>query len=83
MREKYPLLKYELRGQEVESIIPFSNMTKFGVTIRDMNKAVKKATTKEDNMMLIMKGAPERILSRCSKLLINGEEIEFDEEMRD
>lgn len=32
---------------------------------------------KEDrtNRMLIMKGAPERILSRCSTMLINGEEI--------
>lgn len=29
--------------------------------------------------MLIMKGAPERILSRCSKILINGEEKPYDE----
>lgn len=25
-----------------------------------------------------MKGAPERILNRCSKILINGEERDFD-----
>jgi len=28
--------------------------------------------------MLVMKGAPERILNRCSKILINGEEKPFD-----
>ena len=29
--------------------------------------------------MLLMKGAPERILSRCSKILINGEERPYSE----
>lgn len=29
--------------------------------------------------MVIMKGAPERILSRCTKILINGEERDYDE----
>jgi magnesium-transporting ATPase (P-type) len=28
--------------------------------------------------MVIMKGAPERILSRCTKILVNGKEKEFD-----
>src|SRR6218665_423283 len=30
-----------------------------------------------------MKGAPERILERCSTILINGEEKEMDDEWRD
>jgi magnesium-transporting ATPase (P-type) len=29
--------------------------------------------------MIVMKGAPERILSRCSKILINNEEQDFDD----
>jgi sodium/potassium-transporting ATPase subunit alpha len=29
-----------------------------------------------------MKGAPERILSRCSKILVNGEEKPFDDDMK-
>ena len=29
-----------------------------------------------------MKGAPERILSRCSKILVQGEERDFDEDMQ-
>ena len=33
------------------------------------------------NRMVIMKGAPERILSRCSTMLINGEEIKINDEL--
>lgn len=29
--------------------------------------------------MVILKGAPERVLNRCSKILINGEEQVFDD----
>jgi magnesium-transporting ATPase (P-type) len=29
-----------------------------------------------------MKGAPERILNRCTKILIDGQEIEFNEDIR-
>jgi sodium/potassium-transporting ATPase subunit alpha len=29
-----------------------------------------------------MKGAPERILSRCSKILIDGQEVDFDDDYR-
>lgn len=47
--------------------------------VRDMNESVLNPTSVEDGLMLVMKGAPERILSRCSKILINGEERDFDE----
>lgn len=33
--------------------------------------------------MVIMKGAPERILNRCSKILIKGEERDFDDKSRE
>ena len=33
-------------------------------------------------LMVIMKGAPERILSRCSKILVNGKEIPYDKEQQ-
>lgn len=29
--------------------------------------------------MVILKGAPERVLNRCSKILINNEEQPFDD----
>ena len=44
-----------------------------------MNTQIKSATHKKDNLMVVMKGAPERILNRCSKILINSEEREFDD----
>lgn len=47
--------------------------------VRDMNTSVKNPTRKEEGLTLFMKGAPERILSRCSKILINGEELPFEE----
>lgn len=47
-----------------------------------MNEKIKNPLTKNDGLMIIMKGAPERILSRCSKILVNGEEFPFDERAR-
>ncbi|VDO95637.1 unnamed protein product [Soboliphyme baturini] len=32
--------------------------------------------------LLVMKGAPERILARCSKILINGDDLELDDTWR-
>lgn len=47
-----------------------------------MNSSVRNPTRKEDGLMLVMKGAPERILSRCTKILVKGEERDFDEDAR-
>lgn len=33
-------------------------------------------------LMVVMKGAPERILSRCSRILVNGQELEYDLEQQ-
>jgi len=66
----------------VEALIPFSSEIKFNMFIRDMDKGNNNPSSREDNLMVVMKGAPERILSRCSKILIKGEEREFDESAR-
>lgn len=34
------------------------------------------------NLSVFMKGAPERITTRCSKILIGGEEVDFTDELR-
>jgi magnesium-transporting ATPase (P-type) len=47
--------------------------------IRDMNTNVSQPDNKKDNLFIFMKGAPERILSRCTKILINGEEKDYAE----
>jgi sodium/potassium-transporting ATPase subunit alpha len=80
-RAKFPTFSYTSTVDDKlsECFIPFNSEIKFNLYIRDMNKAEKHPKTKEDNLMLIMKGAPERILKRCGKILINGEEREFDQ----
>ena len=37
----------------------------------------------DKHYLLVMKGAPERILDRCSTILINGEEKPLSEDWRD
>jgi sodium/potassium-transporting ATPase subunit alpha len=57
--------------------IPFNSTNKYHVTIHktdDSNNA---------SHLLCMKGAPERILDRCSTILINGQEKTLDKEMKD
>lgn len=81
-RAKYPVVTYEKNEKVIDCLIPFSSEIKFNLYIRDMNKAQPNPSTREDNMMVIMKGAPERILNRCSKVLIKGVEREFDDVAR-
>lgn len=42
-----------------------------------------KAEDPKNPHFLVMKGAPERILDRCSSILINGKEKALDQEMKD
>ena len=37
---------------------------------------------KEGGYLLVMKGAPERILDRCSTILVNGNGVELDQEWK-
>lgn len=43
----------------------------------------KNSTPGETKHLLVMKGAPERILDRCSTIMIQGKEQPLDEEMKD
>jgi len=55
--------------------IPFNSTNKYQVSIHE---------TADGNQayLLVMKGAPERILDRCSTMLLNGKEVELDEKLR-
>jgi magnesium-transporting ATPase (P-type) len=67
-------------GKDQECLIPFSSDIKFNLFIRDMNpKATKQECEQniDNNLCVFMKGAPERILNRCSKILIEGNEVDF------
>lgn len=82
-RKTYPTFSYiAADGNQTEALIPFSSEIKFNMFIRDMNTGNKRPDNKSDNMTVFMKGAPERILSRCNKILVQGEVRDFDEEMQ-
>lgn len=65
-------------------MIPFSSDIKFNLFIRDMKPAARGAEVKDidDNLCVFIKGAPERILGRCSRILLNGEEVNFDDTLK-
>lgn len=52
--------------------IPFSSTTKYQISIHEM----------DGKCLVVMKGAPERILARCSKIFINSKTQELTEEYR-
>jgi len=55
--------------------IPFNSTNKWQLSIHETEES-------DPRYLLVMKGAPERILDRCSTILINGEELEMTEEWR-
>lgn len=57
--------------------IPFNSTNKYQVSIHE------NADPEDKRYLLVMKGAPERILDRCSTIMINGEVLELDEKMQE
>jgi len=57
--------------------IPFNSTNKYQVSIHQQESETDK------RYLLVMKGAPERILDRCSTILLQGEEKPLDDEMKD
>eukprot|EP01129_Flabellula_baltica_P001518 TRINITY_DN1145_c0_g1_i1.p1 TRINITY_DN1145_c0_g1~~TRINITY_DN1145_c0_g1_i1.p1 ORF type:complete len:1074 (+),score=311.27 TRINITY_DN1145_c0_g1_i1:19-3240(+) len=57
--------------------IPFDSANKFQVSV---NLQEKKA--KDKRLVMYMKGAPERILSRCSYIMLDGEEVPLTDKHR-
>merc|ERR1711962_370950 len=57
--------------------IPFNSTNKYQVSIHETEDET------DPRYLLVMKGAPERILDRCSTILINGEERPLDKEQTD
>lgn len=69
-------------GKDTECLIPFSSDIKFNAFIRDMTNNQDTTGGLNDNLCVFMKGAPERILKRCSKILVEGQEVDFTEDLR-
>jgi len=66
-RGKFPTHIYTDNNKQIETMIPFSSDIKFNLFIRDMS-----ADKGKGNLTVYMKGAPERIITRCSRILQNG-----------
>merc|ERR1719498_2159591 len=82
-RGKYPVHVFKsAAGKETEAKIPFNSDWKFNLFIRDMAPGNTNPSTADENLTLYMKGAPERMIARCSKVLINGQEVDFTDDLR-
>jgi sodium/potassium-transporting ATPase subunit alpha len=55
--------------------VPFNSTNKYQVSIHDLEGSGR--------YLLVMKGAPERILDRCSTILLDGQELEMTADWRD
>ncbi|XP_077115952.1 potassium-transporting ATPase alpha chain 2-like [Ranitomeya variabilis] len=57
--------------------IPFNSSNKYQVSIHIPENPAEKG------YLLVMKGAPERILDRCSTIMIGGQELPLEDEMKE
>ena len=70
------VMAYRGRNKKVCEI-PFNSTNKFQVSIHETED-------KNDNRhLLVMKGAPERIVDRCSTIVIDGKELPMTQEWKD
>ncbi|XP_072513139.1 sodium/potassium-transporting ATPase subunit alpha-1-like isoform X1 [Salminus brasiliensis] len=68
----------DMRDKHVKvAEIPFNSTNKYQLSIH------KNPNSSETKHLLLMKGAPERILDRCSTILLQGKEEPLDDEMKD
>ena len=54
--------------------IPFNSTNKYQVSVHEI--------TDDPRYLLVMKGAPERILDRCSTITIDDKELPLDDELK-
>lgn len=58
--------------------IPFNSTNKYQVSIHEIPNA-NDPDKQRIHYLLVMKGAPERILERCSTIFIDGQEIQMND----
>merc|ERR1712020_866960 len=68
------VMEYRQKNKKVCEI-PFNSTNKYQVSIHE--------TDGKEGYRLVMKGAPERILDRCSTILVNGKEEPLTDEWKD
>lgn len=74
-QEKKDVVEYRQENQKVKEI-PFNSKNKYQLSIHKQQN--------DDNLpfLLVMKGAPERIVSRCQTIFLHGQEVPFTTELR-
>merc|ERR1712038_48379 len=70
------VMEYRARNKKICEI-PFNSTNKFQVSIHETSDPSDKRA------LLVMKGAPERILERCSSIIIDGTERPMTQEWKD
>ncbi|KPP56899.1 Na+/K+-ATPase alpha 1a1b subunit-like, partial [Scleropages formosus] len=77
-QDNIPILKRDVAGDASESaLLKCIELCCGSLSIH------KNPNANETKHLLVMKGAPERILDRCSTILIQGKEQPLDDEMKD
>jgi sodium/potassium-transporting ATPase subunit alpha len=71
-RKKYPVHVFEDNGKDTECMIPFSSQIKFNCFIRDMS-------ADGGSLRVYLKGAPERVVERCNKIMTEDGIVDFSE----
>merc|ERR1712033_135000 len=69
------VMEYRKRNKKVCEI-PFNSANKYQVSIHETED------TNDNRYLLVMKGAPERILERCSTIVIDGQERALTEDWK-
>uniref|UniRef100_A0A4W5L8B2 Sodium/potassium-transporting ATPase subunit alpha n=1 Tax=Hucho hucho TaxID=62062 RepID=A0A4W5L8B2_9TELE len=70
------MMEYRERFKKVVEV-PFNSTNKFQLSVHELEDPM------DLRYLLVMKGAPERILERCSTILIKGQEMPLDEQWRE
>ena len=70
------VMHYRQKAKKVCEV-PFNSTNKYQVSIHENDDKSDK------RYLLVMKGAPERILDRCTTIIIDGEEKEMDDSWKD
>merc|ERR1719418_346140 len=68
-------MDYRARNKKVCEI-PFNSTNKFQVSVHEQDDKGK------SNYLLVMKGAPERILERCTTIHVNGQDLPMDQQWK-
>merc|ERR1739844_356434 len=68
------VLGFRERNKKIAEI-PFNSTNKYQVSIHEQ--------AGKNNYLLVMKGAPERILERCSTIHVKGQDLPMDQQWKD